>query len=174
MQNACQGGIMSYHVLSVLVQNHSGVLSKISGLFSRRCFNIDSLTVGETEDPLISRMTIVARGDDIAIEQIKSQLAKLIDVITVVQLNGKQSVERELALVKVKADVTTRVHVIEIANVFRCRIVDVCPDSLTLEVTGIHAKINGLLEMVRPFGVLEIVRTGLIALERGPGSLKNE
>ncbi len=163
---------MTSHVLSVLVQNHSGVLSKISGLFSRRCFNIDSLTVGETEDPKLSRMTIVARGDDLAIEQVKNQLAKLIDVVTVLELEEKTSVERELALIKVKAGLDQRLHVLEISSVFRSRIVDVGPSSLTLEVTGSPAKINGLIEMLEPFGIVETVRTGIIALERGEGSLR--
>lgn len=162
---------MNDHILSVLVQNHSGVLSKISGLFSRRCFNIDSLTVGETDNPAISRMTIVAQGDGMAIEQIKNQLAKLIDVITVVELGDRESVRRELALIKVKADQATRVHVMEIANIFRGRIVDVCPESLTLEVTGDQEKIDGMLEMLKPYNLIEIVRTGVIALERGNGSL---
>jgi acetolactate synthase I/III small subunit len=162
---------MSAHILSVLVQNHSGVLSKISGLFSRRCFNIDSLTVGETDNPAISRMTIVAQGDSMAIEQIKNQLAKLIDVITVVELGDRESVRRELALIKVKADQSTRVHVMEIANIFRGRIVDVCPESLTLEVTGDQEKIDGIVEMLKPYSIIEIVRTGIIALERGTGSL---
>ncbi len=163
---------MTSHVLSVLVQNHSGVLSKISGLFSRRCFNIDSLTVGETEDPKLSRMTIVARGDDLAIEQVKNQLAKLIDVVTVLELEEKTSVERELALIKVKAGLDQRLHVLEISSVFRSRIVDVGPSSLTLEVTGSPAKINGLIDMLEPFGIVETVRTGIIALERGEGSLR--
>jgi len=163
---------MTSHVLSVLVQNHSGVLSKISGLFSRRCFNIDSLTVGETEDPKLSRMTIVARGDALAIEQVKNQLAKLIDVVTVLELEEKTSVERELALIKVKAGLDQRLHVLEISSVFRSRIVDVGPSSLTLEVTGSPAKINGLIEMLEPFGIVETVRTGIIALERGEGSLR--
>jgi len=163
---------MTSHVLSVLVQNHSGVLSKISGLFSRRCFNIDSLTVGETEDPKLSRMTIVARGDDLAIEQVKNQLAKLIDVVTVLELEEKTSVERELALIKVKAGLDQRLHVLEISSGFRSRIVDVGPSSLTLEVTGSPAKINGLIEMLEPFGIVETVRTGIIALERGEGSLR--
>jgi acetolactate synthase-1/3 small subunit len=162
---------MNDHILSVLVQNHAGVLSKISGLFSRRCFNIDSLTVGETDNPAISRMTIVAQGDGMAIEQIKNQLAKLIDVITVVELGDHESVRRELALIKVKADQDTRVHVMEVANIFRGRIVDVCPESLTLEVTGDQEKIDGMLEMLKPYSLIEIVRTGVIALERGNGSL---
>jgi acetolactate synthase-1/3 small subunit len=163
---------MSSHVLSVLVKNHSGVLSKISGLFSRRCFNIDSLTVGEIEDPSLSRMTIVARGDALAIEQIKNQLAKLIDVVTVVELEEKSSVQRELALIKVRAGLDHRLHVMEIASVFRSRIVDVGPASLTLEVTGSPAKVNSLIQMLEPFGIVETVRTGIIALERGEGSLK--
>jgi acetolactate synthase I/III small subunit len=163
---------MTSHVLSVLVQNHSGVLSKISGLFSRRCFNIDSLTVGETEDPKLSRMTIVASGDDMAIEQVKNQLAKLIDVVTVLELVEKTSVERELALLKVKAGPDHRLHAMEISSVFRSRIVDVGTASLTLEVTGSPAKINSLIDMLEPFGIIETVRTGIIALERGEGSLR--
>jgi acetolactate synthase-1/3 small subunit len=117
-------------------------------------------------------MTIVAQGDDMAIEQIKNQLSKLIDVITVVELSNKSSIERELALIKVKAEMSQRIHIMEIATIFRSRIVDVCQESLTLEVTGAKAKINGLVEMLQPFEIIEIVRTGLIALERGSGSLK--
>ena len=164
---------MNSHVLSVLVKTHAGVLSKISGLFSRRCFNIDSLTVGETERSEVSRMTIVARGDEIAIEQVKNQLSKLIDVIMVEEIDSS-SVRRELALLKVKATLEHRVHIMEMANVFRARIVDISSDSMTMEVTGVPEKIRGLIDMVRPFGIIEIVRTGLIALERGPEALSAE
>lgn len=163
---------MSSHVLSVLVKNHSGVLSKISGLFSRRCFNIDSLTVGVTDDSDVSRMTIVARGDEMTIEQIKNQLAKLIDVLKVEALAPTTSVQRELALVKAKASLEHRLHVIEIASIFRARVIDVAAESLTMEVTGTPAKVDGLIEMLKPFGIIEIVRTGLVAMERGSASFK--
>jgi acetolactate synthase-1/3 small subunit len=127
---------MKRHVLSILVENHSGVLSRVSGLFSRRGYNIDSLSVGETEDPNVSRMTIVVRGDEYILEQIKKQLNKLIDVIKVIELKAEQSVYRELMLLKVGADTDKRAEIIEIVNIFRGRIVDVASESLMIEVTG--------------------------------------
>ena len=158
---------MNRHVLSVLVENQSGVLSRVSGLFSRRGYNIDSLSVGETEDPKISRMTIVVRGDNQILEQIKKQLNKLIDVIKIVELSPEQSVFRELALIKVKTDMKTRASVIEIVSIFRANIVDVSSNSLTVEMTGDETKIEAFISLMDAYGISEIVRTGLTATERG-------
>jgi acetolactate synthase I/III small subunit len=155
------------HVLSVLVENHSGVLSKISGLFSRRGYNIDSLTVGITEDPNISRMTIVVTGDEYILEQISKQLNKLIDVIKVVELNANKSVYRELALVKVNATINTRSSIKETVNIFRGNIIDLDNNSMTVEITGDEEKISAFIELMKPYGIKETVRTGLTALERG-------
>ena len=164
---------MKRHVLSVLVENQSGVLSRVSGLFSRRGYNIDSLSFGETEDPKVSRMTIVVRGDDHILEQIKKQLNKLIDVIKVVELDPEQSVFRELALIKVKTNMTTRASVIEIVDIFRANIVDVAADTLTVEMTGDEAKIEAFIALMDSYGIAEIVRTGLTALQRGNKAIKN-
>ncbi|MEI6874962.1 MAG: acetolactate synthase small subunit [Spirochaetota bacterium] len=159
---------MERFVLSALVQNHAGVLSRVSGLFSRRGFNIDSLTVGETSDSGRSRMTIVARGDDAQLEQITKQLAKLVEVLAVRLLKPDRAIFRELALVKVSATSENRAGVNQIADVFRARIVDVATDSLTVEVTGDQGKVDGLVELLEPYGILELARTGIAALERGP------
>lgn len=158
---------MERYVLSALVQNHAGVLSRVSGLFSRRGYNIDSLTVGETQDPGISRMTIVVRGDEATIEQIQKQLEKLVEVGAVHLLDSANSVYRELALIKVAADSASRPEIIQIAGIFRARIVDVSHETLTVEATGDQAKIDGLLELLAPFGIRELARTGIAALERG-------
>jgi acetolactate synthase-1/3 small subunit len=160
------------HVISVLVENHIGVLARIAGMFSSRGFNIDSLAVGETSDPTISRMTIVSRGDDLVTEQIIKQLRKLIDVIRVQDLSVESHVERELALVKVSSTVENRSQIIEIANVFRARIVDVSPDSVIIEIVGSQDKTQALLDLVEPFGILEMVRTGSVGLERGRHALR--
>jgi acetolactate synthase-1/3 small subunit len=164
---------MNRHVLSVLVENQSGVLSRVSGLFSRRGYNIDSLSVGETEDPKVSRMTIVVRGDDYILEQIKKQLNKLIDVIKIIELDPRQSVFRELALIKVKTG-DNRASIIEIVDIFRAKIVDVANETLTVEMTGDEAKIEAFLSLMEPYGIAEIVRTGLTALERGNREIKNQ
>jgi acetolactate synthase-1/3 small subunit len=159
---------MKRHVVSALVENRSGTLSRVSGLFSRRGFNIDGLTVGETDDASISRMTIAVSGDDDAIlEQIVKQLGKLVDVIAVRELDSSSCIRRELMLVKTKADEQTRPAVIEIASIFRARIIDVSPSTITIEATGDVEKLEGLLLLLRPYGVLELARTGLVALERG-------
>ncbi len=165
---------MSRHVLSVLVENQSGVLSRVSGLFSRRGYNIDSLSVGETEDPKVSRMTIVVKGDDYILEQIKKQLNKLIDVIKIVELNADQSVFRELALIKVKTNMETRASIIEIVSIFRANIVDVANDTLTVEMTGDESKIEAFINLMNTYGIAEIVRTGLAAIERGNRQIKNQ
>jgi acetolactate synthase-1/3 small subunit len=156
------------HTLAVLVENKSGVLSRVASLFSRRGYNIDSLAVGVTEDPSISRMTIVVQGDDHVLEQVTKQLNKLIDVIKVSDIGGDEAVERELALIKVAADVSTRTEIIQIADIFRAKIVDVAPKSMTVEVTGDEAKIQAIEKLLRQFGIKEMARTGKIALVRGP------
>ena len=158
---------MKQHVVSALVENRAGTLSRVSGLFSRRGFNIDSLTVGETDDNLVSRMTIAVSGDEDVLEQIVKQLGKLVDVIAVRELAQDSCLRRELMLVKIKADEKTRPAVIEVAGIFRSRIVDVSPATITIEATGDIDKLNGLLLLLRPYGVLELARTGLVALERG-------
>ena len=165
---------MNRHVLSILVENQSGVLSRVSGLFSRRGYNIDSLSVGETEDPKVSRMTIVVRGDDNILEQIKKQLNKLIDVIKIVELDTQQSVFRELALIKVKTSMASRASIIEIVDIFRAKIVDVANETLTVEMTGDERKIEAFIKIMEPYGISEIVRTGLTALERGNKDIKNQ
>ncbi len=164
---------MKRHVLSVLVENHSGVLSRISGLFSRRGYNIDSLSVGETEDPKVSRMTIVADADEYTLEQIKKQLNKLIDVIKIIELKEETSIYRELAMIKIKASKANRAEIIEIANIFRAHIVDVSNDSLIIEATGDQGKISALSNMLEPYGIKEVIRTGLTALQRGEKELKH-
>lgn len=150
-----------------MVENHSGVLSKIAGLFSRRGYNIDSLTVGITEDPTISRMTIVVRGDDYILEQITKQLNKLVDVIKIIELDPSKSVYRELALVKVSCLPNNRSLITETVNIFRGNIVDINNKSMTIEITGDDEKITAFIELMRPYGIREIIRTGLTALERG-------
>lgn len=158
---------MKQHVVSALVENRAGTLSRVSGLFSRRGYNIDSLTVGETEDPSISRMTIAVTGDDSVLEQIIKQLGKLVDVIAVRELDPASCIRREIMLVKIRADEKSRPAVIEIAGIFRSRIIDVSPTTIIIEATGDIEKLDGLLLLLRPYGVLELARTGLVALERG-------
>lgn len=154
------------HTISVLVENHFGVLCRVSGLFSSRGFNIDSLSVGETEDPNISRMTIVVAGDDSVLEQVVKQLDRLIDVIRVIDITQGKFVERELVLIKVNADTKTRAEIIQIAEVFRSHIVDVSTSSMTIEVTGSYDKIQAIIGMLASFGIEEIARTGTVALLR--------
>ncbi len=158
---------MDKHILSVLVENQAGVLSKISGLFTRRGYNIDSLSVGETEDPEISRMTITLHGDRQTVEQIAKQLNKLIDVIKVIELEKSSSVCRELLLIKVNASLKTRSDIIGIADIFKAKIIDVAKESLILELTGDSEKIEAFTEILKPYGILEYNRTGLTALKRG-------
>ena len=155
------------HTLAILVENKAGVLSRVSSLFSRRGYNIDSLAVGVTEDPDISRITIVVHGDDHVLEQVTKQLNKLIDVIKVSDIGGDEAVERELALIKVAADADTRAEIIQIANIFRARIVDVAPKSMTVEITGDEGKVQAIEKLLRQFGIKELVRTGKIAIVRG-------
>lgn len=154
------------HTLSVLVENHPGVLSRVSGLFSRRGFNIESLAVSTTEDPTISRMTIMVDGDDTVVEQVTKQLNKLIDVIKVFDIS-KDSVMRELALIKVNAGPSDRNEIIQIINIFRAKVVDMSKTSITIEITGDSEKISAIEELLRPFGIKEMVRTGAIGMDRG-------
>lgn len=155
------------HTLAVLVQNKPGVLARTAGLFSRRGFNIDSLTVGVTDNPEISRMTIVVEGDDKVLEQVTKQLNKLIDVIKVSDLGPEESVGRDLALIKVAANPETRSEIMQIVDIFRARIVDVSPKSVIIEVTGDESKLNAIENLLRQFGIKEMVRTGKIAMNRG-------
>jgi acetolactate synthase-1/3 small subunit len=155
------------HIISVLVENKSGVLAKISGLFSRRGFNIESLAVGPTEDEKISRITIVVNAEIHSIEQVVKQLYKLINVIKIQELDPSNIVERELVLIKVNADNSTRAEILEIVDIFRANIVDVAKKSLSIEITGNSRKIQGIEELLQPYGILELVRTGKIALSRG-------
>jgi acetolactate synthase-1/3 small subunit len=154
------------HTISVLVDNHFGVLARISGLFSSRGYNIESLCVGVTEDPSVSRMTVAAHGDDRVLEQIVNQLQKLVEVIEVKDLTRDKHVERELVLIKVSADSTRRTELLEIANIFRAKVIDMSAEAVIIEVTGSEDKIAAIIDMVRPFGIEEIARTGKIALSR--------
>ena len=156
------------HTLSVLVQNKPGVLARTAGLFSRRGYNIESLTVGVTENEKVSRMTIVVAGDDTVVEQVTKQLNKLIEVIKVSDLTKESYVDRELVLIKVSADSSTRGEIMQLVDVFRARIVDVAAKSLIIEVTGDADKITALIDTLKQFGIKEIVRTGTLALGRGP------
>ena len=155
------------HTISILVENEFGVLSRVSGLFSGRGFNIESLSVAETMDPSVSRMTIVTSGNDQIIEQILKQLNKLVSVIKVVDLTGVDTVDRELVLVKVNADPETKAEVLRLVDIFRAKIVDVAPRCYTIEMTGDQEKVNALLQLLRPIGIKEIVRTGRVAIARG-------
>jgi acetolactate synthase-1/3 small subunit len=158
---------MNKHTLSVTVENRPGVLTRVATLFRRRGYNIDSLTVGTTENPGISRMTIVVQGDDQVIEQVSKQLYKLIDVIKVIDITHDRSVDRELVLIKVKADNNVRAEIVQIVDIFRARIVDIGRNSLIVEATGDQGKIDALEDSFRPFGIQELVRTGKISMVRG-------
>ena len=155
------------HVLSALVENKPGVLSRVTGLISRRGFNIESLSVGPTDDPTLSRMTAIVRADAVAYEQITKQLHKLISVHKITDLTDEASIERELVLFKVSAPPERRGEIIEVANIFRAKIVDVGRNALTIEATGDEDKLRGLEDLFRTYGITEVVRTGLIALSRG-------
>ncbi|MEZ0366754.1 acetolactate synthase small subunit [Mycobacterium sp. pUA109] len=156
------------HTLSVLVEDKPGVLARVASLFSRRGFNIESLAVGATEVKDMSRMTIVVSVEDTPLEQITKQLNKLVNVIKIVEQDDDNSVARELALIKVRADASTRGQIIEAANLFRARVIDVSPESLIIEATGTPAKFEALLRVLEPYGVREIVQSGLVSLARGP------
>jgi acetolactate synthase-1/3 small subunit len=155
------------HTISVLVENEFGVLSRVAGLFSGRGFNIESLTVAETLDPTVSRMTIVTSGNDQIIEQILKQLNKLISVIKVIDLTDTDTVDRELVLIKVNAEPETKPEVLRLVDIFRAKIVDVAPRCYTIEMTGDEEKISALLQLLKPIGIREIVRTGRVAIARG-------
>ena len=155
------------HTLSVLVENHAGVLSRVAGLFSRRGFNIDSLAVGETSNPGISRITIVVNGDDYIVDQVSKQLNKLVDVIKIKIFKPTEFVGRELVLIKINAPAKTRAEVMQLANIFRANIVDVSTETLTVEISADQEKIRALTALLDQFGILEVVRTGMIAIERG-------
>ncbi len=162
---------MSTHTLSVLTENKPGVLARVAGLFSRRGFNIESLAVGPTENPEVSRMTIVVAVEDLPLEQVTKQLNKLVNVIKIVELDPQISVQRELLLVKVRADATVRSQVLETVQLFRAKVVDVSPEALTVEATGTADKINALLRMLEPYGVRELVQSGMVAVGRGAKSI---
>ena len=159
------------HTLSVLVEDKPGVLARISGLFSRRGFNIDSLAVGPTEQPGISRMTVVVDVDELPLEQVTKQLNKLINVVKIVELEPSSTVARELLLVKVKADLATRSHILETASLFRAKVVDVATDAVTIEATGNADKLAALLRVLEPFGIKELVQSGMVAVGRGSRSI---
>ncbi|BCI61645.1 acetolactate synthase small subunit [[Clostridium] leptum] len=155
------------HTLSVLTENHAGVLSKVSGLFTRRGFNIDSLAVGVTEDPAISRMTIVVHGDDAVVEQVEKQLNKIIPVIKVKTFSEGEYLSRQLSLIKVAAPPSRRAELMKIAELMNARILDVSPTSMTFEFTDTLERTEVMEDLLRPFGIREIVRTGTIAIEKG-------
>ncbi len=164
---------MKRMVFSILVDNTAGVLSRVSGLFSRRGYNIDSLTVGETENPAISRMTVQAHGDDQVLDQIRKQLIKLEDVIEIIELVPGESVTRELILVKVSAPEKDRQAIIAIADIFRAKIVDVAPESLMIELTGSQEKLDAFIKLLEPYTIKELVRTGITGLTRGFGDISD-
>ena len=162
---------MMRHTIAVLVKDHPGVLARVAGLFTRRGFNIESLAVGHTEENNISRMTIIVEGDERALEQITKQLNTLIDVIRVRDIFPSNSVERELALIKVNTNsLANRSEIIQMVDIFRAKIIDVNSQMMTIETTGTEDKVNALIELLKPFGLKEVVRTGKIALFRGSKS----
>ena len=162
---------MTKHTLSVLVENKPGVLARVAQLFSRRGFNIDSLAVGETEHPEVSRITIVVNADQSPLEQVTKQLNKLVNVLKIVELDPATAVQRELVLIKVRADTETRSQVLETVQLFRAKVVDVSTESVTVEATGTADKLDALLRMLEPFGLREMVQSGLVAVGRGPRSI---
>ncbi|MEU8699002.1 acetolactate synthase small subunit [Streptomyces sp. NPDC048680] len=162
---------MSKHTLSVLVENKSGVLARITGLFSRRGFNIDSLAEGLTEQPSIGRITLVVDADAVLLEQVVKQVGKLINVLKIVELAPDSAVSRELVLAKVRADRKSRSEIVEIGQLFRAKTVDVSPEAVTIEATGSSDKLEAMLKMLEPFGIKELVQSGTIAIGRGPHSI---
>jgi acetolactate synthase I/III small subunit len=156
------------HILSILVENEAGALSRVAGLFSARGYNIESMSVGETADAAVSRMTLVVRGDEFVIEQVMKQLHKLIDVIKVSDLTDDSHVERELVLIRINAEMQHRAEILRVADIFRAKVIDVTPVSYTLEATGDEGKIAAFIDLLRPMGVQELVRTGKVAISRGP------
>lgn len=163
---------MEKHTISMLVKNHPGVLSRIAGLFSRRGYNIENLSVGITEDEKISRMTIVVIGDSYVVEQLTKQLNKLLEVIKVVVLTPEESVSRGIMLIKVKAELDQRTAILQIVDIFRARVIDVSNTSLIIEMTGDQSKQDALVKMLTPFGIMELSKTGLSGLQRGDVTLK--
>jgi acetolactate synthase-1/3 small subunit len=162
---------MSKHTLSVLVEDKPGVLARIAGLFSRRGFNIDSLAVGPTEHSDISRMTVVVDVEEFPLEQVTKQLNKLVEVLKVVELDPNASVQRQVVLIKVRSDPTTRSSILETVELFRAKVIDVAHDSLTIECTGKSEKVQALLHVLEPFGVRELVQSGIVGVGRGPRSI---
>jgi acetolactate synthase-1/3 small subunit len=160
------------HTIAVIVENKSGVLTRIAGLFSRRSFNIDSLSVGATDNPEYSRMTITVHGDRDVLEQVIKQLSKLINVIRVSELEASESVERELAVIKVSADKESRSEIMQIVNIFRAKIIDVSHRSMIIEVTGDEEKVDAIVQLLRQFGIKEIARTGKVSMVRGARVVK--
>jgi acetolactate synthase-1/3 small subunit len=163
--------MITRHTLSVLVEDKPGVLARVAALFSRRGFNIESLAVGPTEHPSVSRMTIVVTVEDLPLEQVTKQLNKLVNVLKIVELDPAASVQRELLLVKVKADLATRSHVLETVQLFRAKVVDVATDAVTIEATGTAEKLTALIKVLEPFGIRELVQSGLVAVARGSRSM---
>lgn len=161
------------YVLSVIVKNTSGVLSKVAGLFSRRGYNIRSLSVGETHDEDLSRITIELWGDEAVLEQIKKQLTKLVDVVTVRAIRSKSSVYKELILIKVKAPPVTRASIIELCDIFRTKIVDIAKNTIIIEMSGTPEKNKALIDLLDEYGIIEMARTGITALERGESSIQD-
>jgi acetolactate synthase-1/3 small subunit len=164
---------MSRHTLSVLVQDKPGVLARVASLFSRRGFNIESLAVGPTEIPEVSRMTIVVSVENLPLEQVTKQLNKLVNVLKIVELDEATSVQREIMLVKVRADLQTRSHILESVQLFRAKVVDVANDAVTIEATGNSDKLEALLRVLEPFGIKELVKSGLVAVGRGTRSISD-
>ncbi len=164
---------MSRHTLSVLVEDKPGVLARVASLFSRRGFNIESLAVGPTELPEVSRMTIVVNVEGQALEQVTKQLNKLINVLKIVELDPEASVQREIMLVKVRSDLETRSHILETAQLFRAKVVDVSQEAVTIEATGKADKLQALLKVLEPFGIKELVKSGMVAVGRGPRSISD-
>lgn len=160
------------HTIAVIVENKSGVLTRIAGLFSRRSFNIDSLSVGATDNPEYSRMTITVQGDRDVLEQVIKQLSKLINVIRVSELDANESVERELAVIKVSADRESRSEIMQIVNIFRAKIIDVSHRSMIIEATGDEDKIDAIIQLLRQFGIKELARTGKVSMVRGARVIK--
>lgn len=162
---------MSTHVLSLLVEDKPGLLTRVAGLFARRGFNINSLAVGVTEVPGLSRITVVVDVDALPLEQVTKQLNKLVNVIKIVELEPATSVQRELVLMKIRADASVRSQVLEVTQMFRAKVVDVSPEAVTVEATGTEDKLNALRRMLEPYGLREIVQSGMVALARGPRSI---
>ncbi len=164
---------MAKHILVAYVEDKPGVLNRVASLFRRRAFNIDSLTVGRTEQEGVSRMTIVVNVEGLPLEQVTKQLNKLVNVLKIVELDADASVQRELMLVKVRADLETRSHVLETAQLFRAKVVDVATDAVTIEATGSHDKLDALLRVLEPFGIKELVQSGMVAVGRGQRSISD-